>query len=358
MSRIDRRRAFWFAVALLIGSATPCLAQGAGAANDLLTRARAAYDGIRYAQVDSLTQAILRIQNLKTGQRLLALQLRAAALYPEETGLPKNRDGAIQAIGEVIRITFDQKLPRELSWPGLDSLFDVAWKSTFAARAKPEHEYVLIGPGATGVIPVRSSRSATFHLSYVSPNGLRQPVDSAGPATTADLKIKGLTDTISALPAGAGELQLVATDVLTEESIVLRYPMTVTAPTLGLVRAPIPLMAKDFRPERHRPSRVKGIVLGILTSSATIVLASVARGPDNLKSAFHPDGRAVTVGVGIGLATIAAGFLDPGATVPENIRTNAALRSKYDEDVESARIQNARLLADYRIRITFDSEAP
>jgi hypothetical protein len=358
MSRIDRHRAIWAVVALLIGGAPPCLAQNPGVANDLLTRARAAYDGIRYAQVDSLTQAILRIPNLKTSQRLLALQLRAAALYPEEAGLPKDRDGAIKAIADVIRITFDQKLPRELSWPGLDSLFDVAWKATFAARAKPDHEYVLTGPGATAPIPVRSTRSATFRLVYVTPNGLRQPIDSAGPATSAELKIRGLTDTVVSLPAGAGELQLIATDVLTEESITLRYPMTVTAPTLGLSRAPVPLMAKDFKPERRSPSRVKGIVLGILTAGATIALSSVARGPDNLKSAFSADARAVTVGIGVGVATIAAGFLDPGAKVPENIQTNAALRSRYEQDVEGVRIQNARLLADYRIRITFDSEAP
>ncbi len=345
-------------VALLPGQPRPCGAQAPGMASDLLTRARAAYDGLRYPQADSLAQAVLRIPDLSRRQRLLALELRAASLYPEEDGAARQPAEVGRILSEVVRLTFpDQGLPQELTWPGLDSLYRVARGSTFAAAATHDHEYTLVGAEGDAAIPVRSTRSALFHLSYAGAAGTRV-LDSVGPAVEGELHIRLLPATSSVLPNGPGELQLVATDMLTEERIVLRYPVTISAPTLEVVSPPPALQPSDFKPERRKPSAVKGVVMGLLSGSAMIVLGSVARGPKDFKDAVGADGRTIGLGIGVGIVTIAAGFLDPGTPLPENVRANSELQARYDQAVESARIQNERLRAGYRVKITFESEAP
>jgi hypothetical protein len=349
-------RRTWLFPLLLV--AMPLHAQEGGVANTLLTRARAAYDAMNYPLTDSLTRNTLSLPSITTKQRVLALQLRAAALYPEEDGLPRYRTDAIAALQEFVKLTFDQRIARDLSWPGLDSLLLQTRQGTFAARAFPEREYALQGPLAVIEIPVRSTRRAAFRLIYLTGDGGAVPLDSLGPDTTGVLRVRSMIDNQPALPIGAGDLQLTMTDVLSEESVVQRFTIRVKAPPIGLLPEPAALSPHDFKPERKKPARVKGIVLGLLVGGATIAVSTAARGPEDLKEEFDPDGRAVGMGIGLGLAVAAAGFLDPGPRIQENIRANSELRTRHGQDQEAIRIQNQRLLAAYRQTITFESEAP
>lgn len=329
-----------------------------GVATTLLTRARSAYDALNYPLADTLTRNALNLPGITTRQRVLALQIRAAALYPEEEGAPRSREAAIPVLQEFVKLTFDQKITRDLSWPGLDSLLVQARLGTFAARATPDREYGLQGADGAAAIPIRSTRRAAFRMVYLTADGGSIPLDSIGPDTAGVLTIRGMVDSQPALPVGAGEIQITATDVLSEESAVQRFTIRVKAPAVGLLDEPPALGFQDFKPERKKPARVKGIVLGILVGGATIAISTAARGPEDLKDAFDPDSRSTGIGLGLAAAVITAGFLDPGTAIPDNVRVNEELRSRHGQDVEAIRIQNVRLLAGYRQTITFETEAP
>jgi hypothetical protein len=339
--------------------AAQALAQEGSATTTVLELAKTAYNQFNYGRADSLTKTLLAMPTLTARQRIAALQLRAAALYPDpQEGGVRDRDGAMGALTEFVKLTFDQPILREYRSPGLDSLLVQARSSTFAARATPDREYAMVGLEGTAQIPVRSTRRAVFRLVYLGGDGAILPIDSIGPDTSGSLTIQGMIDTAPALPQGAGEMQVTATDVLSEESVIQRFPVRVKSPALPLVSAPTALTATDFKPERKRPSRIKGIVLGVLVGGATIAVSTAARGPEDLKDAFDPDSRATAIGIGLGAAVIAAGFLDPGTRIPDNARANEELRTRWNQDVEAVRAQNVRLLAAYRQTITFETEAP
>ncbi|HWA57955.1 MAG TPA: hypothetical protein VG692_11920 [Gemmatimonadales bacterium] len=344
-------------IALLLVSAR--LEAQEAVASQLIERAKAAYNALNHPLADSLTRSILAMPELSTRQRVLALQIRAAALYPDpQDGAVRDRAGAVQALQEFVKLTFDQRIAREFTWPGLDTLLTQARAATFAARAFPDREYVLEGADGSAKIVVRSTRKALFRLAYLSPAGETIALDSIGPDTAGSLTIHALADTAPLLPAGPGEMQVTATDVLSEESVMQRFPVRVKSPSMGLVSEPPALSAASFKPERKKPSRVKGIVFGILVGGATIALSTAARGPEGLKDAFDPDSRATAVGIGLAVGVIAAGFLDPGQRIPENIKANEEIRARWSLDVQAVRMQNERLRASYRQTITFESEAP
>src|SRR5207244_13009834 len=64
------------------------------------------------------------------------LQLRAAASYPDEAA-EQHTDSAIAVIRQLVALGATQGIPREMSHPGLDSLF------SFVARAAQPAKLVL-----------------------------------------------------------------------------------------------------------------------------------------------------------------------------------------------------------------------
>jgi hypothetical protein len=112
---------------------------------DMMIRARNALNDLRYAEADSIARRILALGNLITKQQQIdALQLRAAAAFPDEQGA-QYQDSAIAIIRQLVELGATGGPPREISWPGLDSLF------TFVGRiAQPAK--IVIGSRVSGSV--------------------------------------------------------------------------------------------------------------------------------------------------------------------------------------------------------------
>lgn len=134
--------AFLLAAAAPLSAQTP---QGGSLVTDMMIRGRNALNDLRYREADSLGRRVLLLGNLLSRQqRIDALQLVAAASYPDEQP-EQHPDSAISVIKELVEMGATQGIPRELSWPGLDSLF------SFVARAAQPAK-VLLGSRIPGSV--------------------------------------------------------------------------------------------------------------------------------------------------------------------------------------------------------------
>lgn len=123
----------------LILAAAPLAAQSqqGSPVTDMMIRGRNALNDLRYQEADSIARRILALGDLLTRQQQVdALQLRAAAAFPDEEGA-QHQDSAIVFIRQIVQLGATQGFPREISWPGLDSLF------TFVARVSQPARIVL-----------------------------------------------------------------------------------------------------------------------------------------------------------------------------------------------------------------------
>jgi hypothetical protein len=112
---------------------TAQVAQAGSPVTDMLTKSKNALNDLQYAKADSFARQVLALGSLLTvEQQVQALQLRAAAFYPEEPD-PRKQDSAVAVIRQLIAIG-GKGVPRDLSWSGLDSL--VAFVQRASAPAK------------------------------------------------------------------------------------------------------------------------------------------------------------------------------------------------------------------------------
>ena len=103
-------------VLALIG-ALPLAAQSP---SELLQKSKKDLLSLKYSSADSLAKRALRFPKLKPEQQLTALQLRAAALYPEETA-DQQLDSAIVVLKQFIQLG-GKSIAKDIAWPGLEAL--------------------------------------------------------------------------------------------------------------------------------------------------------------------------------------------------------------------------------------------
>ena len=123
------------AVTLLLASTSLAAQEQQGSpVVDMMIRGRNALNDLRYAEADSIARRILALGNLVSKQQQIeALQLRTAAAYPDEQGA-QNQEAALQLIRQIVELGATQGIPREMSWPGLDSLFSFVMRAAQPAR--------------------------------------------------------------------------------------------------------------------------------------------------------------------------------------------------------------------------------
>lgn len=121
--------------------------QAGSPVGDVLKRARNAVNDLNYKTADSLARVALGYGNLLSrDEQLTAVQIRIAALYPEDAGDQK-LDSAMVLIREMIA-GGTKSLPRDLSWPGLDSVV------ARAVNASQPTKIVLASRGTGAVLYV------------------------------------------------------------------------------------------------------------------------------------------------------------------------------------------------------------
>ena len=355
-------RRLTFGLALLAGLA---LAPSARAQQepivDLLLRARTALNDLHYTEADSLASAVLLAMGgrLSHDQRVEALTIRAAALFPDPTGGgAQHPDSALACLRQIVRADAAvQHMNPDLSWRGLDSLFSVARRTTFAAAVLVQDSMVLVGQHGEATVEVVGTRPGSFSLSLApAAGGAAAFADSAGPGDSAQLHLRAFGGDRLLIPSGAYVLTVRATDAATRDTVVMRYAATVSAPPpLGALVLPV-FDSTQLRPEFAGPAHARGFIAGLLAGGGA-VLAATLKGPGPLASA-STDSRSYMVGGGMALGAIIGGLLDKGHALPENAAANQRLRTQFDESVRGVRAEYQLRLNAYRVTITIRREHP
>ena len=160
--------------------AQPLAAQEAKSiVTDLMTKGKSAFNDLKYKQADSLGRRVLSYSVLLTPlQKVEAIQLVVAASYPEEEAEQK-ADVAIDFIKQLLVLSPKQGgIPRDLSWPGLDSLY--AWVQRAASGT------TAAGVAPAPAAPVAATQPAQVRLGSPTPEAFLYVNDKiVGPISTA-----------------------------------------------------------------------------------------------------------------------------------------------------------------------------
>jgi hypothetical protein len=341
---------------LIAGAAGKAGAQARSPVGDFLTAARTALNDLRYSDADSIARGVLSLGKIRRTDRIQALQLAAGASFPEQANA-QQRDRAMEALRQLVRIAPSSTLPREVSWSGLDALLVEARNSTFGAAASPQERYTLTGPLERAEIGVVSSRPARFSLWLESEmGGTSVLLDSLPTGSQGVLNFRVLADGTPRLTSGAYRLVVRAVDASAPDTISLAYAARIEATTLRYEEVPSGLAPGALLPEMTAPKRKAGLIAGAFALAATVVASRTLRDHD-LKGAASADGRAVGLGIALGLGTAGGVYLlARGESLPGNVKANAETRDQFARSVATARSRNADLLQSYRAQITVNPE--
>lgn len=126
------RFALVFAALVFLGAAA-AKAQGGSPIGEMMAKGRNALNDLHYREADSIAKRILVLGTLLTPeQQVMAVQLRAASLYPEEAA-EQHTDSAIVVIRQLLRLG-TSSVPKDMSWAGLDSLVVLVSRASQPAK--------------------------------------------------------------------------------------------------------------------------------------------------------------------------------------------------------------------------------
>lgn len=327
---------------------------------DVLRQARRALDNLQYSAADSLARSVLvsRAQ-VSRAERIEALLVTVAALYPEER-TAQRRDSALAYLREYVRTAPDGTIPAAISWSGLDSLLELARRTTFAAFARPRRDNTISGAGGTIPIAVVATRPARLELSLGRRGQSARPVvvDSAGPARDAVLELRLFAGDRQLITSGEWLVTVTAVDSASPDTVVQRFPVTVSAPSLDLVPVPPALDSTQLRSEWAPPSRGLSVAIGAGLGAATVLMAQAMRAPEPVSSAVKADSRALMVAGGFVLGGIVGALLDKGHPLPSNVAYNTQVRAEFAQRVLDAQHENDQRRAAYRATVTIGELLP
>ncbi len=336
---------------LIVAHSAPLIAQQQSAMVDLVRRAHNALNDLDYANAESIGRGLLALGDDATqSDQLLAYQLLAAALYPEET-FAQRPDSAANYLRMLIQIQPDAEMPRDISWPGLDSLLDVARREIFAVSAYPVPQTIVAGTDAAELITVKATRPTrfTFRLESVA-TGESVVIDSIGPTTVGAFRMRAVKNNELRLPSGHYGLFVTATDTKTGRSVETPFDVEVDAPPLQLIPVPTALDSTKLLPEETKVQRGKNVLIGVGLGAATALAANAFRGSGPVSQASG-DSRAYVIAGGITLGAVAGAFIDRSKPLPRNIAHNAKLRADFAQNVRDAQDENARRLTNFNVTI-------
>lgn len=340
--------------ALVICSSRPAACQQDNPTQDLINLGRRAFDDLDYRAADSIARQALDIPGLKRGQRIQALELAAASRFPASES-DRHADSALVVLRALVRIAPAAAIPRTLTWPGLDSLFAVARRTTFGASVSVPDSARIDGLNGRVTLDVVASRPAMFSLRIARANdpGLGELVDSIGPVERGAVKFAPVQADIPRYPSGTYRLTIIATDPSSSERVDLVIAGVFETPPVQIRHLPLAHNALDLQIERTTPSRVRAIASGILIGGFILAAGRAYRAEPFKGSAL--DSRTSTWAVGLGAATAAvAWYLDRGRPIESTVQFNRALRTRWAQEDAGAITLNeqARMLYHAVVRLT------
>jgi hypothetical protein len=144
-------------LACLLGTAPVAAVRAQGPVEEILKAASGALDTWRYREADSLARIALQFGPVLTKkQHATALQISAAAVYPEDKPNERVTDSAMARIKRLV--TFDPKAwDRNLSWDGLDSLHAMVVRASRPGKvvlgSRTPGAMLFINEVAQGIMP-------------------------------------------------------------------------------------------------------------------------------------------------------------------------------------------------------------
>lgn len=347
------------AMSVLVFRAETTLAQdGASSGPEvLLERARAAFNDLQFVRADSLAREVLATgTRLRRSVRIQALHLVAAANYPEVNS-EQRAAPARSALSELVKLDLGATIPRELSWPGLDSLYSDVLKNTFAMSVSARRDNPIEGVNGVSPIRVRTNRPATLVLQARSRDGIEViTLDTVHMSIDTTLRLRVGRDGRPILRGGEYDFLVQASDPQTRETITRRFEGIAIVPSIDYVPTPSKLDESEYLPTRAAPQRAGAIVGGVLVGVATFALGTALRQSDPIKAHGQVDTRFQQVGVLITLGTIGAGWYDRGRLLDRNVRINLRREREFATKMRLAKTENDKRAATYRASIALDPE--
>lgn len=325
--------------------------QGVNPINDLLQRALNSYNDTKYPEADSIARLAISATTATTNQRTLGRLIIAASFYPEGEPRSQKRDSALAMLRQVIRTNLDIKIPRDLTWPGLDSLLLEAKRTGYGIDAAPDSEQVVVGQNLADV-RVRSNHASFFHLVVASAGGAPIVSDSTPSAVDqAVLHFPTMRDGRPLFETGDYDLLIVGRDAQGGDSIAVRHVMHIDSPALQLETPPAALDSSRLLKERSSRFGAKGIIAALFIGGGAFALSSVMRA-DSVKSTIGADSKGMPVAAGLAGTVLLASFLDHGRPVPSAIAANERTRANFAQQVQNVANDNRQRIASYRTTIT------
>lgn len=298
----------------------------------LLLESRSALEDLNYRRADSIARLALGLPSISRAQRIRALQLSAAGRYPDS---PKDqdRDGASDALRTLIRFAPNAAPAAAISWRGLDSLFAFARQTTFGLGVTPRDSVAIEGVNGVVTIDAVTTRRARYRLLFAPMSGVGVAVvlDSAGADTAVTLRFQPVGGEQPRFPTGKYVATIEATSEETGELLTTRILVDLDTPPMPLHRVPMTWDRAGIKPVRTKPARSVSVLSGLVVGAFT-AFAVRAQRPSELADGPSPNSRAVSWGIGLGLATtVGSWLLDDGRDIPENITFNANLQSEWSQ---------------------------
>ena len=343
-------------LALVAGLPAAASGQQRSQVGELLRQASNALNDLRYGRADTIARGVLAFgDRISREERVEALQILVAALYPEERGAQK-LEPARTFMKQLVRLDPEARFPRAISWPGIDSLLAQTRRATFSIVVKPLRDNAVTGSTAAA-IPFLATRPARIRLVAVPDSGPAVTLDSVGPETAGALSARVLRGDVVVLRGGRYTLRVTAIDASAPDTIVVRFGATVIAPPLALAPVPPVIDSSVFRPEVLPPAKGRNIAIGVGLGAVTALVATAFRAEEPVKSVVGSDSRAYIVGAGLVAGGLIGAFMDKGAPQPDNVAWNSRQRDVFAQRVRDIQSQNDQKKAAYRATITIDPEA-
>lgn len=343
---------------LLLFCSSAVSAQGSDrtASRELLDRARSALNDLRYLRADSIAREVLSLAVLSRSARVEALQVIAAANYPESPS-DRREPFARSAISQLLQMDLANGTPREFGSPGLDSLYQSVLATTFATSVYVRRENPINGLDGTALMRVRASVPATFTVRIRTKDGIESfMLDSVASATDTTLALRVARDGQTLFSGGEYDLVVAATDRSGRQTVTKVFDAVAIVPKIEYVAEPTTIDSSLLKPERARPERNAGMIAGVLAAAATVAIGKGVRAPDPVRARGESDSRYVAVGVVMALGSIAAAWFDRGRILDKGMASNRRALGELANRQRAAREENQRRIASYRASLTVNPE--
>lgn len=335
------------------------LAQGneRTASRELLDRARASLNNLEYARADDAARNVLSLGMLPRAARIEALQLIAAANYPDPPAERKEQ-AARSAIAQLIQIDLGLSIAREFSTLGLDSLYQSVLTTTYGTSVFVRRENPIVGVDGAAPLRVRANRPSAFTIALRTKDGIESfLLDSVSNAVDTTLSLRVGRNGRPFLRGAEYDLVVTAVDLTNRQSMVKVFDAVALVPVIDYVAIPLAIDSALLKPERSRPERAGGLVAAGLVGVGTFVLGRSLRAPDPIRAAGETDRRYGTIAAVLALGTAAAAWFDRGRVLDKGVTSNRLALADLSSRQRAASDENARRAADYRASITINPEA-